>query len=527
MNTEFLKQLGIEDENPRIVLQKLGKESTETLKKKELLEQNGNEEAIRELDELYAKIQQEKEIVAIEAQSYVEPETKTDTRAERKEAKRKIREQGSDIYKELMKKKQEEDEKKQKEAAALQQAVMDNASASQTSSTTSSSTSNTPTPSANSTVNASATNQTNAVKTAKSTSNSTNSTKSSAPNGGVNMSTTKTTGDFSTGLKAYQKQDYSTAFSYLVKVAENKKPADATEEQERTQASYLLAIMYKNGLGTSVDMDRSNHYLKRAADFGFNKAQLDYGEYVLSAHNSSTPKDLKARIEGFAYIEKAANSGLLEAQKKYVDLAMNSSDTNKRIIDNAKKMIPQLKTQLDSYEAQKCDDWLNELLQTEKNAKKKASYPKKFVIGEIIFLLGTIYLFKGMNSEFFEDVVPQIGKFIINIPDILIIKWQAIKDFTEPFMTHQGIFGCWLILIGNAIRGLGSERVKSYSGSKYQTFEKVINIAIIALCIMHFIANIIEGNGFFGNGGFAQFVVMIGSILIGRLVGVILFKIIK
>ena len=83
MNTEFLKQLGIEDENPRIVLQKLGKESTETLKKKELLEQNGNEEAIRELDELYAKIQQEKEIVAIEAQSYVEPETKTDTRGGR------------------------------------------------------------------------------------------------------------------------------------------------------------------------------------------------------------------------------------------------------------------------------------------------------------------------------------------------------------------------------------------------------------------------------------------------------------
>ncbi|MDD6657110.1 MAG: hypothetical protein PUE95_07465 [Lachnospiraceae bacterium] len=519
MNSDFLKQLGIEDENPKIVLQKLGKESTDLLNKKMYLETNGDEDAIKELEELYAKIQQEKEIVAVEAQNYVEPDIKIDEKAERKEVKRKQREQGSDIYKELTKKKQEEDKKKQRESAMLQQSGLDNVSTSQTSASSSA-----PSQSVNrNSVNS----QSSVIKSAKNSSVASNGTATNPSSSSTANMTTKAPGDFSMGLRYYNKQDYSSAFSYLVKVAENKKPSDAVEEQERTQASHLLAIMYKNGFGTAVDMDRSTHYLRRAADFGFDKAQLEYGEYVLSEHITSAPQDLKARMNGLDYIEKAANSGNLEAQKKFVDYAMHSSDTNKQIIEKAKKMIPQLKTQLDSYEAQKCDDWLNELLVSEKNAKKRASYPKKFIIGEIVFLLGTIYLLKGMNTEFFEEVIPQVDKFIIDIPDWMIIKWKALIDYTDRFMTHQGIWGCWLIIIGNTVRGLGAERVKSYPGSKYQTFEKVINIAIIILCIMHFVANLIEGIGFFGNGGFAQFFVMMGSILIGRLLGVILFKIIK
>lgn len=526
MNVEFLKQLGIEDVNPKIVLNKLGNKEIELLDKRDLAETNGATERLQEIDELIEKIHAEKAIVSEEAKTYVAPVEKKDTKQDAKAERAKK----SEIYEKLMKKKQEE-------AVNLQKSVMDNVTNSTSGANTSQPVSNTA--SNNGQVASSSTSTTlqnkgsissapaNSQKqntVVKNSNNSSNGASSSTTS--ANVAPVSGNSEYSTGLRYYSKQDYANAFKCFMNVAENKNPADATAMQERTQACYLLAVLYRNGQGTNVDQDRSNHYLRRAADFGNDQAQLEYGELLLSQHVTSSAKDLKARSEGLSYIEKAANSGLVDALKKYVNHAMNSSDADKHVIEKAKKFIPILRTQVDSYEAQKCDDWLNEIIRTEKNAKKKASYPKKFIIGEIIFLLGTIYLFKGLNPKFFSEIIPKVGRFIIEIPDWMIIKWSSLTAFTDPCVTHQGLFGCWLIILGNAVRGLGSQRVKTYSGSKCESFEKAINGIIIVLCVLHFIANVIEGVGFF-NGGLTQFILMIGSILIGRVVGWILFKIIK
>ena len=94
-------------------------------------------------------------------------------------------------------------------------------------------------------------------------------------------------------------------------------------------------------------------------------------------------------------------------------------------------------------------------------------------------------------------------------------------------MTHQGIFGCWLIIAGNLIRGLAVKNVTAYSNRTAFRFGKVIRVAIILICLAHFPANIYETVSLLGNNGFTQAATMIASVLIGRVLGGILFKIVK
>lgn len=526
MNAEFLQSLGINDEDPNVVLSKLGAKEIELLDKKDLAETNGADERVKEIENLLEQLKKEREVVKEDAKNYVPKKEETSSP---KEATKAQSEKKSAAYDKLM-------AKKKAEAQAAQEEVLTSATKSNQTQNTqtvnnasngaqSGATASTPSQTKNTSGNASSNQSTRATGSTQTTSASPKQNKG----GNTPVATQPTasgTGEFSTGLRYYQKQDFANAFKCFMNVAENKSASDATAVQERTQASYLLAVMYRNGAGTNVDVDRSNHYLKRAADFGYDQAQLEYGELVLSQHMSSTDADIKARKVGWKYIEKAADAGLVDAIKKYIDLAKTSADTDKHIISKAKAYIPSIKGQLDSYEAQKCDDWVKELNATEKAAKKKASYPKKYVIGEILFLLGTIYLFKGLNPIFFEEIIPKVNKFIPNIPELLIIKWPKLVAMTDPYMTHQGIFGGWLIVLGNLIRGLGVEKATAYK-SKLKSFGTVIKVAIIALCVIHFIANIIETEHFFGNGSYMQILAMVACIIIGRILGWIVYKIIK
>ncbi len=526
MNAEFLQSLGINDEDPNVVLSKLGSKEIELLDKKDLAETNGASERVKEIESLLEQLKKEREAVKEDAKNFVPKKEETITS---KGTANEQREKKSAVYDKLM-------AKKKAEALAAQEEVLTSAAKpnqpqsanalNNTSNNVQSGNSDSTTPQAK-IPNANSSNAQN-LKTSGSAKVPDTSSRQSPGDKSVTSSqpTASGTGEFSTGLRYYQKQDYANAFKCFMNVAENKNASDAAALQERTQASYLLAVMYRNGTGTNVDTDRSTHYLKRAADFGYDQAQLEYGELVLSQHMSSSDGDIKARKTGWKYIEKAADAGLVDAIKKYIDLAKNSADTDKHIIAKAKTYIPSIKGQLDSYEAQKCDDWLNELISTEKATKKKASYPKKYVIGEILFLLGTIYLFKGLNPIFFEEVIPKINKFIPDIPELLIIKWPQLLEMTDPYMTHQGIFGCWLIIFGNLIRGLGVENI-TVNNSKLKTFGNIIKVAVILLCVAHFVANIMETTKFFGNGSYMQVLAMVASILIGRILGWIMYKIIK
>ena len=525
MNAEFLQSLGINDEDPNVVLSKLGAKEIELLDKKDLAETNGADERVKEIENLLEQLKNEREVVKEEAKNYVPKKEETSSP---KEATKAQSEKKSAAYDKLMAKKKAEAQAAREEVLTSEtksnqsqntQTVNDASNGAQSGSAAS-----TPSQAKSTSGNAISNQSMKATGSSQTTASPKQNKGGNSPVASQPMASG--TGEFSTGLRYYQKQDFANAFKCFMNVAENKSALDSTAIQERTQASYLLAVMYRNGAGTNVDVDRSNHYLKRAADFGYDQAQLEYGELVLSQHMSSTGADIKERKVGWKYIEKAADAGLVDAIKKYIDLAKTSADTDKHIISKAKAYIPSIKGQLDSYEAQKCDDWVKELNATEKAAKKKASYPKKYVIGEILFLLGTIYLFKGLNPIFFEEMIPKVNKFIPDIPELLIIKWPKLVAMTDPYMTHQGIFGGWLIVLGNLIRGLGVEKATAYK-SKLKSFGTVIKVAIIALCVIHFIANIIETEHFFGNGSYMQVLAMVACIIIGRILGWIMYKIIK
>lgn len=505
MNIEFLKSIGIEEENPNLVLKKLGEKEIELLDKRDLAETNGATERVQEITDLCEKIKIERAVVKKEAESYVPPQE------EMVEPKTTAKEQ-SDKKKEAFEKLMQ---KKKAEAEAMQGEVLTSANSS----------GNATTP----VIPAPSTNATTAPATKSGTRQPNNSSygnsQTNQNSGSTPLPVASGTGEFSTGLRYYQKQDFANAFRCFANVAEDKNPADQKAVQERTLASFWLYKMYLNGQGTNVDKSRAIHYLKRAADFGYDQAQLEYGEYSLSQHMTSSEADLKARKEALGYIEKAANSGLPAALKKYVDFAINSADTDKKVIEKAKTYIPLLKAQVDSYESQQYDDFLKQLSKTEKETKKRASYPKKVIIGELLFLLGTIYLFKGLNPVFFEEVIPKVNRFIPNIPDWLIIKWSSLTSMTDPYMTHQGIFGCWLIILGKIGKGLGFNML--LNKSKVKTFASVIDILAGVLCVVHFVANIMETTKFFGNGGFMQVEAFVVSLIIGRVIGYVGFKIFK
>jgi outer membrane biosynthesis protein TonB len=517
MNIEFLRSIGVTDSDPNLVLSKLDEKEIELLDKRDLAETNGFDERVKEIDSRLEQLKKERELVKEDAKTYVSP--KSEVIEEKKSAKEQA-DKKKDAYEKLM-------QKKKAEAQAAQEEVL--TSVTKNSNQQASTASNTASaPKQPAKANTQTVTKSNTQSTNKATPQAQTQTAAQGSQSTVNTASVGGTGGYSSGLRYYQKQDYANALKCFISAAEAKSVSDSAAAKERTQASYLLATMYRDGVGTNKDIDRSNHYLRRAADFGYDQAQLEYGELVLSQHMSTTEADVKAREEGWKYIEKAADAGLVDAIRKYIDLAKNSSDSDKHIIDKAKSYISVIKGQLDSYEARKCDDWLNELKKAEKATKKKASYPKKYIIGEILFLIGTIYLFKGLNPIFFEKTIPQVNKFILSIPDVLIIKWDKLLTVTTPYMTNQGIFGSWLIILGNVIRGLGVEHAApQYGKTKCNTFGKIVKFVIRVLCVAHFVANIVETSHFFGNGSYMQFLAMIGSILIGRLIGNVLYKIIK
>ena len=534
MDLQFLKELGINEKDPERVIEELGDKYITYNDQYNLAQ---SEEKKQEIKNILEKIEFEKEIAKQEAKNHIKEEKKKDPQKEEKKQEKALKDEA---YKEFKK----SQNKGKSGGQVLTLSALKAAKANQTANSTQQ---GQPSPAAVTTQSQNNTTGKNVTSTNSNTTTGNSTTRGntsgtasvvSSSNTSSNKGATAVTdtqknqsdstaysAEFTKALKDYTSGDYVNAFKEAYTIAEKKQCNSKTEEKERYTAAYLLAMMYEKGEGTTVDKDKSRHYLRRSADFGYDRAQLDYGIQILSEQASAVTPDMKKRKEGLGYLEAAADAGLVDAMKKYVDFAKNSSDSDKHTISKAKKYIEKMRPQLDSFEAQKCDDWLNEVKQAERDLKKKSSYIWKFIIGDILFLIGTIYLFKGLNSSFFEKTIPQVSKYIPDIPENLIIKWDGLKSLMNQYMTDQGIFGCWIIILGNLIRTLGAGHIPVKSKTK--RVGNVINFLIVLICIAHFVANGIEGSGFFGNGSYMQFVAMIGSIVVGRILGLIIHKIIK
>lgn len=238
--------------------------------------------------------------------------------------------------------------------------------------------------------------------------------------------------------------------------------------------------MHRDGNAPIPDDEKEEYYLKMAADMGDDIAMIEYGVKLIEGHLSNSKYDATMRDIGLRYIR---DSNDILSEHKY--------NFYKNYIKNYIK-VP----------------------------KRKKAIHIMFWIGEIIFLLGTLYLFKGLN--------PDSTAFISTIPDMLIIKWDGLVDVMAPYMTVQGIFGGWLIILGNLFKGLGYEEVDITNNFFFCAWAEnclemiclhIINILLIVICVAHFVYNVRETANFFGNGSYMQFVVMIGCTLVSRFVG--------
>ncbi len=339
---------------------------------------------------------------------------------------------------------------------------------------------------------------------------------------------TETHTSFEEGMKYYRNLDYVNAFQCFLNIVEGDK--NQYSIHELTMANYYLSVMYKSGIGTSKDSEKSSRHLRVAADYGYDQAQLEMGEQIISRPTYVTvgAQEEGFSREGLAYLEKAADSGLLEAVKKYVEYATSLKETNSHVKSKLRIYIPLLKPYIDEAENAMYEQLFTDLCLDEKKEKKRDIYKCLFVAAEILFLIGTLYLFKGLNNKFFTEIFPIAGRIVPNFPEVMIIKWPGLIAFTAKYMTVQGIFGCWLLLIGNVIREVSIRHsVERHVASGYKAINIIVRVLVILLVVFHFVVNILETGNPIGNGSLFQFASMLINVFVGRLIGFILYKILS
>ncbi len=116
---------------------------------------------------------------------------------------------------------------------------------------------------------------------------------------------------YSMGKEAYDKENYSEAFKYLKKAA----------EQGHAEAQYLLGKCYFNGQGVTEDRIEAGKWTRKAAEQGYVDAQYLLGEcYSLG---KGVTKDL---TEATKWYRKAAEQGNDNAKRKLEELAVPEED---------------------------------------------------------------------------------------------------------------------------------------------------------------------------------------------------------
>ncbi len=85
-----------------------------------------------------------------------------------------------------------------------------------------------------------------------------------------------------------------------------------------TQAKYELALCFRDGRGTAVDVTKALFWMRKAAQAGLAEAQLELG--VLLVQNFGGAASLECDNESFYWILRAAKNGLPEAQIELAQL---------------------------------------------------------------------------------------------------------------------------------------------------------------------------------------------------------------
>ncbi|XP_067900134.1 death ligand signal enhancer isoform X2 [Heterodontus francisci] len=103
------------------------------------------------------------------------------------------------------------------------------------------------------------------------------------------------------GLESIKAKNFDMAFSYFMVAA----------SQGYSKAQYNVGVCYELGRGPVKDMEKAALYYSHAAAQGHNMAQFRWARYLLHVKSRREVRDTQ---EGIRQLEKAAKSGLKEAQ---------------------------------------------------------------------------------------------------------------------------------------------------------------------------------------------------------------------
>jgi TPR repeat protein len=100
--------------------------------------------------------------------------------------------------------------------------------------------------------------------------------------------------DFTDGMKAYEKNDYATAFKVWQPLAEGGSAA----------AQFNLGLLYYEGQGTPQDFEKATEWFGKSADQGYASAQRNLGELYFSG--KSLKRDY---VQSYKWFSLCAASG--------------------------------------------------------------------------------------------------------------------------------------------------------------------------------------------------------------------------
>ncbi len=129
--------------------------------------------------------------------------------------------------------------------------------------------------------------------------------------------------DLQTGINAYNKQDYTTAFNEFMLLA---KAGDAG-------AQLQLGLMYDNGRGKDQDYDQAFYWYQQSANNGNAHAQFNLAEMMALGQGSE-----QDHSKALKWYRRAAESGFPEAQYK-LGLLLSSEEHGEQDLIEAYKWL--------------------------------------------------------------------------------------------------------------------------------------------------------------------------------------------
>ncbi len=119
--------------------------------------------------------------------------------------------------------------------------------------------------------------------------------------------------DFSSGMKAFGKEDFTRAFSIFYPYAQNGYPA----------AEYFVGAMYGTGKGAPLDYPKSFEWIEKSAQHGFTKAQLIL--VGMLAKGRRAPKNVSKAMSWLYIVELEGNRGTSDLIAS-LSLSLNSKE---------------------------------------------------------------------------------------------------------------------------------------------------------------------------------------------------------